>query len=114
MACNPDCSASCCNAVAVVDEPAHWVAPSEDCMGESVPGYWRQFLKCSDGFYVLGNGKYKEEAEANALKAKEAREAEINLPPRERLKLFLGKELCDKEMKEAIQCLIQLALQYPV
>lgn len=90
------------------------MAPDTDCMGNPTKSYWRQFLKCSDGEVVIGFGDTAAKATEQANQSREHYEGVLRLPPRDRLKLLAGKDLCDKEAKEAIQLLIQLALQYPI
>lgn len=87
------------------------MAPDTDCMGHPTPGYWRQFLRCSDGYIVIGIGVYAEAATAQAKKMRDDREATLKLPPIERLKLLAAGSLCDQEMKEAIRLLIQLLVK---
>lgn len=99
----------CCNAAA--DEPPHWMAPNEDCMGNPTPGYWRQFLTCSDGNSVIGTGNTSEEAAARASKARDEREVELRLPPEMRLKVLAAGDLGDTAQREAIRLLIQIVVR---
>lgn len=93
------------------DEAPHFMGPNEDCMGNPTPPYWRQFLKCSDGNYIIGTGRTQEECEYNATIRRQEREQELNLSPEARLKNLSAGELCDRDMKEAIRLLIKLALR---
>lgn len=106
MACNPECSESCCNVVA--DEPAHWMAPEPE---EGRRGYWRQFLKCSDGNYIIGHGQTKEQAEIFAKMRRQDRELELNLTPKARLKNLAAGNLGDTDQRVAIRLIIEILLE---
>jgi hypothetical protein len=74
-----------------IDTPPHYMNPDEDCMGNPVPGYWRQFLECSDGKTVCGTGKTAEEAITEAQRLRNLREQFIAEQPRTRIQKILAK-----------------------
>jgi hypothetical protein len=92
-------------------DPPHFVSPSEDCMGSPTPGYWRQFLTCSDGHTVLGIDQTPERATARAMEALAVHEDFLKLPPETRLKFFAAGDLCNRDMKECIKLLVQLLVK---
>lgn len=93
-------------------EGPHWLRPEPE---EGRDGYWREFLKCSDDNIVTGTGKTREEAELNARNHWQEREDYLALPARDRLRVLNAKkELCPRDVHEAVKLLMELALQYPV
>lgn len=74
------------------DEAPHFMKPNEDCMGNPTRPYWRQFLKCSDGNYIIGTGQTEEECEVAAALRRQEREVELNLAPEIRLRTRPGYE----------------------
>lgn len=97
----------------IKDDAPHFIAPHEDCMGVPIPGYWRQFLLCSDKNYVLGLGHTRAEAESEANRRRQERETELNLSPKVRLKKLADGDLCDRDMKEVIRLVIQILIEEP-
>lgn len=73
------------------DEQPHFMKPDEDCMGNPTVGYWRQFLFCSDGRCVLGNGGTPADATKAANEKRDEHEKFLNSPARQRVKAILGK-----------------------
>lgn len=80
-------------------------------MGNPTPPYWRQFLKCSDGNYVLGWGWTQEACEVAAIQHRQERERELALSTEAWLKNLADGDLCDRDMKTAIRLLVKLALR---
>ena len=76
------------------DEPAHII--TDDFDGRCEPkSYWRKFLRCSDGAYVIGAGDTKEQAEQDAQRKRVEQEKYLALPDFERLKKLTSKGMHD-------------------
>lgn len=92
------------------DEP-HWMAPDADCMGNPIKAHWRQFLRCSDGEFVVGCGDTAKEAADRATLRREKYEGNMRMSPEDRLKILFEGDLGDTDQKKAIRLLIDVVLQ---
>lgn len=83
-------------------EEAH--VPSHCFDDPSNKVYWRQFRRCSDGYYVIGIGDTKELAELNAERLVQERENYLKLSYKDRLKIIIESDyIHQNEMIEAIR-----------
>jgi hypothetical protein len=87
-----------------------YIEPSEDCMNNPVPGYWRCLLECSDGRIVQGSGPSQDCAIIRATCQKQDHENFLALPDTERLKVLLDGDLLSTDAKEAIKIIGKLVL----
>ncbi len=91
------------------DEPAYYMKPDTDCMGNPTNGYWRQELFCMDGECVIGNGMTKEEAEKDASKERDKHNKFLAQPLEEQLKALTNEDhICEVDMIKAIKILTVL------
>lgn len=88
------------------DEEAHYVAGDDEDRG-----YWRQFLTCSDGGFVGGQGVTKAEATLQASARRAQRETFLQYSPAEQLReIYEGR--AEGEAHRTLRLLTQLTLDH--